>query len=551
MKRIDNFWAAILLALTISLTSCSLLDVEADNILGSENFYQNEDDLIYGLTGIYGVINSEAMYGNYYSLMLSGVDDLCYQNRNPDSAQPYWYSHTASDTQIYLTWSKLYEGIKNANAYLEAISGSSINNADEYYAEARFLRAYYHFILAQAWGDVPMRKESASSPADSQIAATAQAEVLAWCAAEMEATLEDHFTSFDLDNAPSRVTRSAVKGILARVYMFTAGQSVEGVDNKTELWRAAAQHTYDIIASGKHKLNESYSQVFINMIGDTYEPQESIWEAEFMGNHAAGSWSNGRIGDLNGLMSNASDNFSQWASNYSYGWYNGSLKLWRLYSSSDARREWNLPPYNYNGGTISSVTYDKSYDKTPYSYNGTNTFDSPEVGGAMRNTGKYRREVQYEGVMNAKELYTGINYPILRYADVLLMYAEAALEAGESISGYEPYDAVKAVHNRSNPDGMPAKGEIDDLGEMIRDERGRELAFESLRKYDLIRWGIFVESMKSSYVDDTQDVDWKYNGTSTYASSTGGNVQDKHIVLPIPTIELGVNPLLEQHPLWR
>ena len=84
--------------------------------------------------------------------------------------------------------------------------------------------------------------------------------------------------------------------------------------------------------------------------------------------------------------------------------------------------------------------------------------------------------------------------------------------------------------------------------DFVRNERGRELCFESLRKYDLIRWGIFVESMKG-YITDSQSTDWTGN-TSDVVRSMASSVQQRHIVLPIPTIELGVNEALVQNPLW-
>ena len=95
------------------------------------------------------------------------------------------------------TWSKLYEGIKNANRYIEAVEKTEIDpeklsvDIGLYIAEARFLRAYYHFLLAQAWGDVPLRVKATTSPNpnDVQMAATPQEQVLKWCADEIEATI--------------------------------------------------------------------------------------------------------------------------------------------------------------------------------------------------------------------------------------------------------------------------------------------------------------------------------------------------------------------------
>ena len=152
------------------------------------------------------------------------------------------------------------------------------------------------------------------------------------------------------------------------------------------------------------------------MIQDAYDEQyhESMWEAEFLGDRtSADKWTNGRIGDLIGLKSQGGSNYSEWACNYSYGYYNGSYSLWQLYSEEDRvkddtykegdeneggyniagelvidkRRLWNLPGYNYRGfgntdtGKGQEITYkqgganvtrvllqEKSMYKTPWVY---------------------------------------------------------------------------------------------------------------------------------------------------------------------------------------
>ena len=86
--------------------------------------------------------------------------------------------------------------------------------------------------------------------------------------------------------------------------------------------------------------------------------------------------------------------------------------------------------------------------------------------------------------------------------------------------------------------------------QLIRNERGRELCFESLRKYDLIRWGIFVDAMQD-YIDDELDPDWGTGNTAALAAQIARNVQARHVLLPIPSIELGVNTALRQNSLWR
>ena len=592
--------------LTAALPACSFLDTDPQ-IIPDDGYYNSEQKLIYGLAGVYGVLNSEAIYGNYYSLQIANADDLCYfNNYNNSESRPDRYNHSAGTATIYDTWSKLYEGIKNANRYIEAVEKTEIDpgklsvDIGLYIAEARFLRAYYHFLLAQAWGDVPLRVKATTSPNpnDVQMAATPQEQVLKWCADEIEATIPDLYEP--IDNTPSRVSQTVAQGILARVYLFMAGESVKQIDglDKKEMYRRAAYWANEVIASHKHDLNESYEEIFINMIRDQYDTQfhESMWEAEFLGDRtSATDWTNGRIGDLIGLRSQSrTTNYSEWACNYSYGYYNGSYTLWQLYWENDRtadetasatvidkRLTWNLPGYNYRGMNNQKISYKnkagetvtrylqqtQSMFKTPWVYN--NNFAMPDIEGldqtienafdpadlvydptvmcAVRNAGKWRRETVYEKQMSAKSLYTTINFPILRYADVLLMYAEAINEYAGAPDD-QAKEAIREIRKRAGvKTDESLLGDYRSFRDLVRNERGRELAFEGLR---LIRWGTFVEKMHNAGTNQPTENKYRNVSYTNYASANYANVTARHIYLPIPTKELAVNHALRQNPLW-
>ena len=595
--------------LTAALPACSFLDTDPQ-IIPDDGYYNSEQKLIYGLAGVYGVLNSEALYGNYYSLQIANADDLCYfNNYNNSESRPDRYNHSAGTAAIYDTWSKLYEGIKNANRYIEAVEKTEIDpeklsvDIGLYIAEARFLRAYYHFLLAQAWGDVPLRVKATTSPNpnDVQMAAMPQEQVLKWCADEIEATIPDLYEP--IDNTPSRVSQTVAQGILARVYLFMAGESVKQIDglDKKEMYRRAAYWANEVIASHKHDLNESYEEIFINMIRDQYDTQfhESMWEAEFLGDRtSATDWTNGRIGDLIGLRSQSrTTNYSEWACNYSYGYYNGSYTLWQLYWENDRtadetasatvidkRLTWNLPGYNYRGMNNQKISYKnkagetvtrylqqtQSMFKTPWVYN--NNFAMPDIEGldqtienafdpadlvydptvmcAVRNAGKWRRETVYEKQMSAKSLYTTINFPILRYADVLLMYAEAINEYAGAPDD-QAKEAIREIRKRAGvKTDESLLGDYRSFRDLVRNERGRELAFEGLRKWDLIRWGTFVEKMHNAGTNQPTENKYRNVSYTNYASANYANVTARHIYLPIPTKELAVNHALRQNPLW-
>ncbi|MCM1503352.1 MAG: RagB/SusD family nutrient uptake outer membrane protein [Bacteroidales bacterium] len=542
------------------LSSCSFLD-EEPHVICSDTFYRTMDDVQSGLAGVYGPMGLETFYGNYYSMFISNVDDLCYFNRSTADQKTAIYRHDSGSTEVYQVWTAIYRGIRNANAFMDAIVDTDFDKDGAYYAEARFLRAYYHFLLGQAWGNVPVRKEACKEHSDTPCAATQQYEVLKWCAEEMEACLPD--MPDDISLQPSRVTVDVAHGILARVYLFMAGESVAGGDRK-ELYGKAMENALHVISTGRYELNPSYQDIFINMVRDSYDTQyhESMWEVEFSGDRSGSQlWSNGRIGDVIGLRSSGREDFLSFSCNYSYAQYDGTLMLWNLYWSTDRtddenmlpavtdrRQIWNMPPYNYEGRT-SAPLYVASKEKTPYVYRNVSTFDDPMTARAIRNCGKWRREVQYEGVKDNMSIYTAVNFPLLRYADVLLMYAEAYNEY-YGIPDESAYNAVKDVRDRAGIKTRDIKEyDGESFRELVRNERGRELCFESLRKYDLIRWGTFVEAMHS-YGYYTLDEEWNFNNKYIYAAAIGAAVSEKHILMPIPAIELGVNDELVQNPLW-
>ncbi len=567
MKNIYRFLIGA--AAVTSLFSCSFFDVEPQ-VICSETFYNSEAEVKYGLAGVYGAIGKEQFYGNYYSLMYANIDDLCYFNRDISTNYLQYCRHNASTSQVYDIWTAMYQGVNNANSFMEAVVNTDYDKDGKYFNEARFLRAYYHFLLAQSFGDVPLRTVAVKKPDEVMCPATPQYDILTWAAAEMEACLE--LASEEVTEQPSRVTKTTMQGILARVYLFLAGESVKGGD-KTAFLTKARDFAKDVIDSGKHNLNPDYSRVFINMIEDEYDTKchESMWEAEFLGDRSsAENWSNGRIGDLLGLQSGDSNSskYTEFTCNYAYGQYDGSLKLWDLYwqtdrtadenalpTITDKRQEWNLPPYNYAGNAQQPPYGETSgkavagIDKTPYVYNSVSTSNDPTAAQAIRNCGKFRREVQYEGVKTSKLLYTTINYPILRYSDVLLMYAEASNE----LSGptQEAYDCVAKVRTRAGIATLPMGSyDKDSFRELVRNERGRELCFESLRRFDLIRWGIYVKEM-NKYTEWAADERWSKSAKASRAANMGGYIKPMHVLLPIPAIELGVNKELVQNELWR
>ena len=116
MKKILNKIFVFIGVCAVS-ASCSFFDVEPQ-VICSDTFYNTKSEVEYGLAGVYGAMNHEHLYGNYYSQMYSNVDDLSYFNRDISTNYLQYNRHDAGTAQIYNIWVKLYEGIRNANAFM-------------------------------------------------------------------------------------------------------------------------------------------------------------------------------------------------------------------------------------------------------------------------------------------------------------------------------------------------------------------------------------------------------------------------------------------------
>jgi len=567
----------ILISLVLAVSSCGFLEKEP-MVVSADKYYNTVEDAQNALYGIYGTLNSREIYGEYYSVNFSLNDDLSFRS-GVSSSDEDTYVHNPSNPRIYEMWWTFYQGINNANYFLETIAGKPELDPDgQMSAQARFLRAYYHFLLAQAWGDVPLMQKAARSYHETNVAKTPQADVLKWCTEEMKLSIEAY--PVEVEGAPSKLSQDSMKGILARVCLFAAGATVDcSAEAKSAYLQCADTMCADIIKSQRHTLNPDYSDVFIRYISNVYDTdyRDSMWEVDFYGDRSAKGYTNGYIGEINGLYSynSATLKDEDWVCNVAYARFMNTLLLWDMYMEddrtatqkglafiTDLRQEWTVPPYHYNGRKASEDPMCYPYggspgdvrelkgciDKTPYVQNKQSTNENPLVMPSCRYFGTFRREVKYEGIQR-NQVATAINYPLLRYSDVLLMYAEAENEINKAPTS-DAYDAIKQVRDRAGIATLDFGAyDYESFRQFVRNERGREMPFESLRKYDLIRWGIFVERMKEVGISASGDTRWD-SYRRQFAQKISQNVQPKHIYLPIPTIELGVNKLLKQNPEW-
>lgn len=609
-----------------ALTSCNFLDKEPYQLTLSD-YFNTADEANSFLTGIYAELGQSTFYGADYMYLVGG-DDLAHyggSGRAPATKGLICNNATTSDAAVTGFWYTLYSGINRANIFLENIDKVSDIDSGlkaQYTAEARFLRAFYYFNLVQCWGDVPFKTESTKDVVGLDIPRTDKQEIYDFIIKEMQEVSDEKtgglLTAAELNYKPGRVSKSAAWGILARVYLFRAGEYHR--DNraatdaeKKDYYQAAKDYALKVCTNQGHKLADDYWDYFIDLCSDEYNTtaNESIWEAEFSGNNTTDVKAEGRIGNIIGIaapdMSSETNVIGSADPGYSYEFIFATPKLYRLYciekpssqvsdymsfdviltkkiweaqdvndevwqryliKTKDARFLWNIAPFAYveGDGKNTGVTGRRFYESgfrdrvnehdqgRSYSY-GDNTWDGDEpltgdydyksyfTKNIARPCAKFRRE--YEADKKNKN-NTAINFPILRYSDVLLMVAEAENELNGATD--VAYSYLNQVRERAGASDAPAGLSKDDFRQMVKDERARELCFEYTRHFDLIRWGEFETNMQSLVNAARAGGEWNQGPSNVY---TYFQVSSTYNYFPIPDAELAVNKAITtNNPGW-
>ncbi|WP_345948063.1 RagB/SusD family nutrient uptake outer membrane protein [Mucilaginibacter sp. PAMB04274] len=502
-------------------TACKkFLDTTPTDFVSPANYYQNEEQVNAALTGVYDALGKSGTYGRYLWFEMDIADDSFYSL--PSSVQDVaLYNYSPADAKLLSTWTTLYQGINQANMLLDNIDKANMGQVakDNARGQALFLRAYYYFILANNWGDVPLRLTATATVSETDFPKSSYRAVYAQVVSDMEkaADMVSVNTAYSYN---SRVTKSVVWGMLARVNLKMAGAPMRDASRFAE----ARKWANKVMTDAPHSLNPDYKQVFKNMCAHIYDLKESIWEVEF--NLKNGTQDEGgSVGVINGIGT------TNPTVGYSYGAKRTTARYYNSFALGDLRRDWSISPYSYTSSTSSvqvPFTAAQIY----------NRFDA-----------KWRRE--FEGNSTKFTNTSAINFPLLRYADVLLMFAEAENEVNGPTAA--AYNAVNLVRERAYgvPLGLATATQADlatgfdkaAFREAVRRERSLELGYEGLRRFDLIRWSVFVPTMKAVANEITTGA----GSTYSYGARSGQNVTDRDTLFAIPARELSVNPSMTQN----
>ncbi|RRN77345.1 RagB/SusD family nutrient uptake outer membrane protein, partial [Pseudoxanthomonas sp. SGD-10] len=425
----------ILCVLAVSTSCTKILDTEPTNFSKVDNYYSTEEELQFALNGVYDNLGSYELYGRDMLYAWNAqTDEAVFNIYLSSHALAYaYYDYNSSTPEIRAFWSALYKGIFRANMLLANIDKPKMAESRRKIikGEALFLRGYYYFLLASNFGSVPLILEPTNSVTNVEVPKTPLADVYAQVLKDMttaESLLQAQ-TATSLGFA-GKVSKTAVQGVLARVCLQMAGEPLKDRSK----YQDAKNWAYKVITSGEHQLNKDYTDVFIKLAKDQYDVKESIWEVEFYGNGSETSEGNSFYSLVGILNQNPNDQIVGYNSGRMYA----TQTLYKLYGkinqttsavinpTLDLRRDWNCANYYYTTSGVKTV--------------------EPNRPAYKLYMGKWRRE--YETFV-PKTRVSPMNVSLLRYSDVLLMYAEAANELSENGVPDSAYTAINLVRRRA------------------------------------------------------------------------------------------------------
>lgn len=531
-------WMTGVLLVMLSLSSCKkALTEKPYSFLSPENFYKNENDAKTAINGVYSALYT-------YDLYLQPIWNLTMLDDDHVSGAD-WFLGTsgAGNPQGYWgvdgPWVGFYTIISRANTVIENIEPLNQNIDPDIkkriLGEAYFLRGWSYFQLVQLYGGVPLRLSSLSKEKDINKPRASVVEVYNTVFSDLK-TAETMLFPVGHPKAgeAGRATRGVAKGFLAKAYLTlascavnsgnmivrggqdngnysyakTAVKGYEGVDAKL-YFGLARDKAMEIISSKEYSLFTSWKTLWSKSGRNN---TEHIWQIQSMSGSSF-------VNNLHNYFS-ALSTFGRgavWATNNHYS----------DYEIADLRALDGIA-HNYQTNTGTRYFYPSSQAAlykvvNGLTYNNNGTTDNRAY------------VIKYADVTEPTLANSDAYYPIMRYAEILLIYAEAANEANGSPTA-EAYAQLNAVRSRSKATLAPAAMNLEQFRSYVMAERARELLFEGIRRFDLMRWNVYLQVM---------------NKISAGQNNISKVRSQRNLLLPIPLGELNSNQAIkENNPGW-
>lgn len=576
----------------LAFTGCDQdqLDIEQKGVTTFDNFYKTDGDALAALTAVYYDTHQNFVsipetngynYGPYFGLTNYQADDIVLSGSGPEdcvSEREYQDFRYANDNSVPLGgYTAFYRSIHKCNLvinnFTEEKVGTLTPTMKRCIAEARVMRAFDHMMLGIYWGTPPIVEEVLTAASQPENAASQDA-VMQWVANEIDKALPD-------------LTERQSKTDYAGAVKITKGFAY-AVKGKALLWKedykGAKAALKEVIKNGKYDLNTNIGSI-------CHADSKGSWESVFEFNAV---YVPGVVDDLssrtgrNDIMT-FNWRFENFASTPNdkqiksggWGWINPTGDFARALIANDgmtsARRKAYIKTYE-------EILYDHQWptdtaaDGKPYFEAG---YTAKKAADKKRGIAPGKSMYGNEGFFNWKTVihadqgdwikvgWAGQwnkNFSIMRYAEVLLLYAEACAIDGDEDANGQGQTGLKCLQDIQLRAGSAHVSSALTLEE-VQNEKQFELWLEGTRSVDLIRWGktatletknYYVPTLKDGLAEGTSTVhsiiidesNANYY-TKTFGADKVGFKAGKHELLPFPRTVIQLNKKLKQNPKWE
>jgi hypothetical protein len=483
-----------LAALALGPSCDSFIEPNPADVLTPENFYRTSSDAVAAVNGVYASVKWWYWLGFWYVSDIATDDIIAGPRFGSDGHRMSNYVFDPTEWPVGGMWGGAYGIINQANTVLDRVPEITMDATlrTRLLGEARFLRALAYFNLVRSFGDVPLIDHEVKSLAGLTVPRTPVAQVYALIVSDLQQAatmLPASHTGADV----GRATSGTARALLAKVYLTQQD------------WTNAATTAGQVMTSGRYTLLAQWKDNF--KIATEIINSESIFEINYDGANDPGA------GSVHTLFSLPGD----YPGGDAYGLMYIPPSLRNVFASSDTRG---------NGGT---------FIVSPHVNTRGDTVTWADPPGPAFN--KYLDETDAQNMSTRAWVAQSNNWIVLRYADVLLMYAEAVNEGGPATAGTAEaaLNLVRARAGIASVSGLTQAA----FRDSVRLERRREFVFEGHRWFDLSRWGILDATIRAK----TTELQTLAPGETTIHGVPSN-------LLPIPQAERDINPNLTQNPGW-
>ncbi|MES2417707.1 MAG: RagB/SusD family nutrient uptake outer membrane protein [Bacteroidota bacterium] len=539
MKAISKYFIAFVTGVSLlAISSCKkALEEKPYSFYSPENFYKNESDAKAAINGVYNELYTYDLYLQPYWNMTILDDD------HVSGADWFLGTTGAGNPQAYFGWDRPWVGcyaiIARASTVIENVAKIENMDADtktRILGEAYFLRGWAYFQLVQLYGGIPIRIESlsANNP-ETNVPRASVKDSYAQVISDLKAAETMLFPLNDPRSGEAgRVNQGVAKAFLAKTYLTMASGALsgvnisvrggmdngvytypktvvaglEGLDSKA-YYTLARDKALEVINSNVYTLTPSWKDLW-SIAGRNNK--EQMWELQSLAGTAF-------INNL-GVYFSARSTFGQgavWMTNNHYSDYEDADK-----------RVLEGVTHNYTTLQGTNIFY-PSWQANLYKVvNGVN-YNNTGTTGAER-----AYVIKYSSVADPTVALSDAFYPLLRYSEVILMVAEAENEINGPNTA--AYTALNTIRDRADASAAPADMDRDQFRSYVLAERAREFALEGIRRFDLLRWGIYLPVMNK--------ITSGQNNISKVRTL-------KNMLLPLPLNELNSNTAIHgNNPGW-